>query len=89
MDPLVSSSYLGEDPQQVQRDTLGTAFGAEQDLGNSLLSWLLLAQQGKAFLSARLFVGCGAEGAKDGKASGKKGLMVHEEQTSHLTENYY
>lgn len=36
MDPLVSSSDLDEDPPQVQRDILGTAFGAEQDLGTLL-----------------------------------------------------
>lgn len=33
VDPLVSSSDLAKDPHQVQRDTLGIAFGAEQDLG--------------------------------------------------------
>lgn len=44
---------------------------------------------GRTFLSARLFVVYGSEGTKDGKASGKKGLVVHEEQTSHLTGNHY
>lgn len=47
VDPLVSSSDLGEDPQQVPRDPLGTAFGGRAGLRDSLLSWLLLAQQGK------------------------------------------
>lgn len=86
--PPISSSDLDEDPPQVQRDILGTAFGAEQDLE---LSFVLATSgsAGQAFLSVHLFIGSGTEGTKDGKAAGKKGCLVHEDQTSHLSENYY
>lgn len=70
VDPLVSSSDLGEDPQQVPRDPLGTAFGAERDLGTLFcLGYFWLS---RASFPVCTFVGSGAEETKDGRESNRE-----------------